>query len=430
MNKRQYLSEILDLIPSGAQTLSKNLTQYVVGVSPVTIERAKGVYLWDEQGDRYLDTMLALGPMVFGYANDRIDQKVKEQIDKGSIFSLPSEHELKLAQMLKEVVPCADMSRFVMDGNDATTGAVRLARQITGRDHVAKCGYHGYQDWSICTKKGRNLGIPDMFQSMTHDFKYNDVSSLEKIFADYPDQIAAVIMEPVSAEPPTDDFLKKVKEVARKHGAILIFDEMVTGFRWALGGAQEYFGVVPDMACFSKGLSNGYPLAVICGKREVMKRMDEVFVSMTFAGHALGLVAAQEVITMMKEKQGDHDVHKHMHTLGEHLIKKGNEIVNRHSLPILFVGYGPHPVMTIKIDDEYHNRVFKTYIYQEMNKAGILYSTSMMIGYAHTTAHVEQIMNEFEKICDRLATVGTKYANIEQWLEGDVIAPRTVRIVQ
>ena len=423
MNKKDSLKEILNYTPSGAQTLSKNPTQYVVGVTPLTIDRAEGVYLWDAEGNKYLDTLLALGPMIFGYANKRINKVVIDQIDKGAIYSLPSKYELQLAKLLKSVVPCAEMSKFVLDGNDATTGAVRLARHITGQDHVAKCGYHGYQDWSICTKEGRNNGVPEITKSLTHDFKYNDIDSLEKIFKEYPGKISAVILEPVSAEKPKDNFLQRVKEVAHKNGALLIFDEMVTGFRWSLGGAQEYFDVIPDLACFSKAISGGYPIAIISGKKEYMSRMDEVFVSTTFSGSVLGLVAAIETINMMKEFG---DVQKYMHDLGDYFINEGNKIVEENNLPVEFTGYGPHPVMVIKIDDEYENRLFKSFIYQEMNKAGILFSSSIMIGYAHKQKHIDFILEKFREVCVSLSAI-KDLKDIQDLLDGDEVAPRTVR---
>lgn len=426
MNKKSRLKEILKLIPSGAQTLSKNPTQFVIGVSPLLIRKAKGCYLWDVDGKKYLDMILSLGPMIFGYANEKIDNAVKAQIDKGVIYSLPSEHEFKLAKLLKEVVPCAEMSRFVLNGNDATSGAVRLARQITGRDHVVKCGYHGCQDWSICTKEGRNTGVPEIIKTMTHDFIYNDIDSLKKIFEKYPNKIAAVILEPVASEKPKDDFLKKVKQVAKKNGAILIFDEMVTGFRWALGGAQEYFGVTPDLACFSKAISSGYPLSIICGKAKYMKRMDEIFVSMTYGGSLPGLVAAIEVIKMMKRIG---NVHKYMHELGEYLIERGNEIALNYGLPFQFIGYGPHPVMKINIADDYLNRMVKTFIYQEMNKAGILFSTAMMIGYIHKKEEIDMVLDKFDVICQKIKDIGD-FKKLEKLLEGDVVKPRTVRAVQ
>lgn len=427
MDKRTYLKNILEYIPSGAQTLSKNPTQYVVGVSPLTIVKGKGPYVWDFEGNKYLDMLIALGPMILGYAEERIDNAVKNQIDQGTIFSLPSTHELTLAKLLREVVPCAQMSRFVLNGNDAMSGAVRLARFFTKRDHVAKWGYHGCQDWSICTKNGRNAGVPEIIKTLTHDFEYNNIDSLEKIFKEYPNQIAAVTMEPVSAEKPKDNFLEKVKELAHRHGAILIFDEMVTGFRWALGGAQEYFGVVPDIACFSKAISNGYPISVICGKKEIMEHMDEVFVSMTFAGSVLGLVAAIETIKIMKELG---DVQQHLHQIGDELISGGNRIVQKNNLPIEFIGYGPHPVMQIKIKDDYLNRLFKSFIYQEMNKAGILYSTSIMLSYEHKMEHIKEVLMQLDKIGLKLGTINGDWKQIELWMEGEVAKPRTVRLIQ
>jgi len=424
MNKKeQYLEEVCRYIPSAAQTLSKYPGQYVIGVSPVVITRGRGAYVWDREGNRYLDTVLALGPMIFGYANERIDKAVKEQIDRGTIYSLPSEHELTLAKLLKESVPCAEMSRFLMSGNEATSGAVRLARHVTGRDHIAKCGYHGFQDWSICTKEGRNTGVPKILQTLTHDFVYNDPGSLEKLFLSYPDQIAAVILEPTSSEKPRDGFLEKVREIAHRYGAVLIFDEMVTGFRWALGGAQEYFGVVPDLACFGKAISGGYPIAVIAGKKEYMERMDEVFVSTTFGGFTLGLVAAIETITMMRELK---TVHQYMHTLGEYFIGEGNRIAQEFKAPIEFSGYGPHPVVKVTVADDYLNRVIKTFIYQEMNKAGILFSSSILVGYIHQREEIDWILSELEKIVKKMQAVGD-YKKLETLLEGKIVAPRSVR---
>lgn len=424
MNKKlSYLEEVKKYIPSASQTLSKNPSQYVIGVTPVAIEKAKGCYLWDIEGNKYLDMVLALGPMVFGYANDRIDDAVKRQIDKGTIFSLPSPLELELAKLLSEAVPCAEMSRYLMNGNEATTGAIRLARHVTGRNHVAKCGYHGFQDWSICTKNGRNAGVPEILKTMTHDFEYNNPDSLEKIFEDFPGQISAVIMEPVSSEKPQGNFLQKVKEIAHRNGALLIFDEMVTGFRWALGGAQEYFGVVPDLACFGKAVSGGYPLSVISGKKEYMQRMDEVFVSTTFGGFALGLVAAIECLKMMREYG---DVHKHMHEIGEYFMEKANIISKNYNLPLEFVGYGPHPMMKVNIKDDYKSRVYKSYIYQEFNKAGILFSSSIMFGYEHHKEHVDEILSVFEKIGLQLSKMVDSVV-VESKLEGQIMAPRSVR---
>ena len=427
MNRKLSLEKILDYIPSGAQTLSKNPSQFVIGVTPCVATKAKGAYFWGNDGKKYLDLKLALGPMVFGYANNRIDRKVKEQIKHGTIYSLPSEHEYELAKLLKEVVPCADMSRFYLNGSDATSGAIRLARHITRRDHVAKCGYHGWQDWSIGNKVGRNNGVPEIIKSLTHEFNYNDIASLEKIFIDHPNQIAAVILEPAASEKPKDDFLQNVKALAKQNGAILIFDEMITGFRWALGGAQEYFGVIPDLACFGKAISNGYPLSVICGKKEYMSRMDEVFVSMTFAGYSLGLVAALETIKMMRASSGK--VHKHMHALGDFLISGGNKIAEKYKAHVEFIGFGPHPVMKINVLDDHLNRVVKTFICQEMNKSGIFFDSSMMIGFAHKKSEIIFVLKVLDVTLRKIQQVG-ELKNLEKLLEGKVAAPRTVRNIQ
>jgi glutamate-1-semialdehyde 2,1-aminomutase/spore coat polysaccharide biosynthesis protein SpsF len=319
------------------------------------------------------------------------------------------------------------MSRFVLNGNDATSGAVRLARHVIQRDHIAKCGYHGWQDWSICTKTGRNNGIPEIIKTMTHDFKYNDIESLRQVFKKYKDQIAAVILEPASDEAPKDNFLQKVKELTHQNGAILIFDELVTGFRWSLGGAQEYFNVIPDIACFGKAISNGYPIAVICGKAEYMKRMDEIFVSMTFGGFIPGLVASIECINMMREAK---NVHKHMHQLGNYFIEESNKIIGSLGLPLEFIGFGPHPIMKILIKDDYQSRIVKTFIYQEMNKAGILFSSSMTIGYKHTKKDIDLIIKKFKLIGDQLAAYKEDYQELKRELEGEIVAPRTIRDVQ
>lgn len=423
--QKKLLQEMLKYIPSGAQTLSKYPTQYVVGVTPVAATSAKGVYLTGVDGKKYLDMMTALGAVMLGYGDKRIDAAVKKQIDKGVIFSLPSEKELELAKLLKKVIPCAEMSRFYINGNDATSGAVRLARHITGRAAVAKCGYHGWQDWSIATKEGRNTGVPQAIKDLTHEFTYNDPDSLEALFKAHPNKIGAVILEPVSNVPPQNNFLAKVKEITHRHGAMLIFDEMITGFRWSLGGAQQYFKVTPDLACFGKAGSNGYPLSIVCGLGKYMKRMDEVFVSMTYGGSTLGVVAALETINILQASKGG--IYKHMHTLGEYCIKEGNKIAAQAGAPFLFTGYGPHPVVKIQIQDDMQSRIVKTYLYQECNAAGILFGLAFYVNAAHTKKHIDQLLAVFARVCADVVATNGDYKKLKNRLRGDIISPRTVR---
>lgn len=424
MTKKQQLKEILQYIPSGAQTLSKYPTQFVRGVTPVAVTKGKGAYFWDKENKKYLDLVMALGPSLFGYAHPTIDRAVIRQLHKGTIFSLPSELELKLAKLLKKVIPCAEMSRFVLDGNDATTGAIRLARHITKRDHIAKCGYHGYQDWSICTKNGRNAGVPTILKTLTHDFEYDHIDSLKKIFTNYPGQIAAVIIEPMFTDKAKDNFLAKAKKIAKDHGALFILDEMVTGFRLALGGAQEYFKVTPDLACFGKAIANGYPLSVICGKKEFMEKMDEIFVSTTFSGFTLGLAAALATIELMiKTKK----FHLYIRNLGSYFIEKSNAVFQKHNTPAFFTGYGTNPILKINIGDDYTARVIKTFIYEGMNKAGIFFSFSIDIGYIHQKKDIDRVVKVLDKTCQELSRFSGNYEKAASVLEGQIVAPRLIR---
>src|SRR3990167_6285478 len=273
-SKRYKLSQQLHekaskVIPLGSQTFSKSKTQYPYGVSPYFIKKGKGSHVWDADNNEYVDFVNALAAITLGYNDPDVTNAVKAQLEEGTIFSLPHELEMQVAEKIVEMVPCAEMVRFGKNGSDVTAGAIRLARAYTKRDHVAVCGYHGWQDWYIGST-ARNLGVPKSTRDLTHVFTYNDIDSLNKIFKEYPDQVAAVIMEPMNTTEPLDGFLEKVRELTHKNGAVFIFDETITGFRYANGGAQEYFGVTPDLATFGKGIANGYPLSVLAGRKDIM----------------------------------------------------------------------------------------------------------------------------------------------------------------
>ena len=220
-------------------------------------------------------------PVVLGYRDPDVDDAVRRQLDLGITFSLATELEAEVAEKLVDAVPCAEMVRFGKNGSDATTGAVRVARAATGREIVAVCGYHGWHDWYVGSTT-RNKGIPKAVQGLTEQFEYNNLGSLQSLFDKHPGRIAAVIMEPMNMIEPEDGFLQSVAALTRKEGAILIFDEIITGFRFARGGAQEYFGVTPDISAFGKALGNGMPIAAVVGRREIMMEMEEIFFSSTF----------------------------------------------------------------------------------------------------------------------------------------------------
>ena len=256
-------------IPLGTQTFSKSKTQFPFGVSPYFIERGEGSHVFDVDGNEYIDFINALAAITLGYNDPDVNQAVIEQLQQGTIFSLAHPLEMQVAEKIIEMVPGAEKVRFGKNGSDATAGAIRLARAYTGRDHVLVCGYHGWQDWYIGATD-RYVGVPGSTRALTHKFEFNNLDSLEIKLKELKNKVAAVILEPMNTTFPKAGFLECVKDLTHQHGAVLIFDEIVTGFRVANGGAQEYFGVVPDLATLGKGLANGFPLSAVTGRTEIM----------------------------------------------------------------------------------------------------------------------------------------------------------------
>jgi glutamate-1-semialdehyde 2,1-aminomutase len=250
-----------------SQTLAKAPGQFSEGVCPVFVERAKGNRIWDVDGNKYLDYYAAIGPISLGYCYDAVDDAIREQLSKGITFSLMHRLEYELCELIHQIIPNAESIRISKTGADVCSAAVRVARAYTRRDKVLCCGYHGWHDWYIATTS-RDHGIPEAVKSMSQTFKYND---LEDLSSKIDNHTAAVIMEPVVFEYCQPGYLEGVQALCKKHGALLIFDEMWTGFRLAIGGAQEYFNVVPDLAVYSKAVANGMPIALLTGRNDVMQ---------------------------------------------------------------------------------------------------------------------------------------------------------------
>ena len=400
MSTRYNLSEILleralKSIPLGSQTFSKSKTQYPYGVSPYFIIRGQGSHVWDVDGNEYVDFINSLAAVTLGYNDPDVTAAVKAQLEDGIIFSLPHPIETQVAEKIVEMVPCAEMVRFGKNGSDATAGAIRLARAYTGRDHVAVCGYHGWQDWYIGTTT-RNRGVPQSTRDLTHVFNYNDIVSLHKVFTDYPDQIAAVIMEPMNTTEPKNGFLEKVKELCTKNKAVFIFDETITGFRYANGGAQEYFGVTPDLATFGKGLANGYPVSVVAGNAEIMRLMEEIFFSFTFGGEALSLAAA---LATMNKLQNEPVI--------ETLWKQGKILCD--GMRTLIHNCGLQDVISLHGKDCWSFMVFrdvgshsqweiKTLFLQEVYARGILTIGTHNMSYTHSDKDIENCLAIYNEV--------------------------------
>ena len=387
-------------IPLGSQTFSKSRTQFPVGVSPLFLERGQGCQVWDVDGNQYTDFISSLCAITLGYQDADVTGAVREQLDSGVILSLPHRLEMEVAELICEMVPCAEMVRFGKNGSDATTGAIRLARAFTGRDHVAVCGYHGWQDWYIGST-ARNRGVPAATRELTRSFIYNDIASLEKLFADFPGQIAAVIMEVMNVEWPAEGYLQAVKMLCEREGAVLVFDETITGFRYANGGAQEHFGVTPDLATFGKGLATGYPLSALAGRRDIMMLMEEIFFSFTFGGEMLSLAAAKATLEKLKREP----VIETITSRGEQLINGLQEIIADYQLHEYFDIKG-HPSWSfLIIKDVLGSESFavKTLLMQELHQAEILSFGAHNINYAHRESDISHLLLVYSQLLPAIA---------------------------
>jgi glutamate-1-semialdehyde 2,1-aminomutase len=388
-NSMDFLDLVEKIIPLGSQTFSKSRTQYPVGVSPLFIERGEGSKVWDIDGNKYVDFVNSLLAVSIGYNHPSVNAAVTEQLKKGVSFSLPSKLEYEVASLLVDMVPCAEMVRFGKNGSDATSAAIRLARAYTQRDCIAVCGYHGWHDWYIGTTT-KNLGVPAVSSDLSFSFPYNDIDALERLLISHKDNFAAIIMEPMNAVYPSLGYLEAVREIATKHKVVLIFDEICTGARLSPGGAQELFGVTPDLCVMGKGLANGHPLSAVLGKREIMELCSEIFFSGTFGGENLSLAAAKEVLTLVKTGV----VTKKLEQTGSIIMEGVRGIVADNGLDGIFSVSG-HPSWSfINISRETVNDVMllKTLFLQEMFKRGILVLSSHNISYAHSSSDVTKLL--------------------------------------
>ena len=406
-------------IPGCSQTFSKAPFQFVQGVSPVFLEKGKGCRVWDIDGNEYIDYAMALAPVVLGHNYPAVTHAAKKALDMGTSLTLPHRLESELAELLCEVIPCAEMVRFGKNGSDATSGAVRAARAYTKRDRIACCGYHGWQDWYVATTT-RDKGIPEAVKRLTHTFEYNNIASLEKLFAKYRGEIACVIMEPVSTTAPEDNFLEEVKGIAHKNGALLIFDEIVTGFRLSLGGAQERFGVIPDMACFGKAMGNGFPISAVVGRRDVMKLFDEIFYSFTFGGEIVSLAASIATIKEIRAK----NVISHLWERGRKIQDGYNFLARAHGLQDYTecTGFSPRTVIGLRAKDRKDDLILKSVFMQECIKRGILFTGSHNMSFSHSNREIDYTLRVYNTVF-RIIKDAFKRGDLRRRLKGTPVTP-------
>lgn len=383
----EYLRRAEKVIPAVTQTLSKGPTQFIQGVAPIYLKRGKGSHVWDVDGNEYIDYPGALGPIILGYAYPATIEAVTKQLRDGITFSLMHPLEVEVAELLVELIPCAEMVRFSKNGSDVTSAAIRVSRAYTGRDKVATCGYHGTQDWFIASTS-RDRGVPKFNKKLIYKFGYNEIETLEKIFAEHPEEIAAVILEPITTQEPKDNFLHKVKDWTHRNGAVLIFDEVKTGFRVAMGGAQEYYSVVPDLACFGKAMANGMPLSALVGCRDIMKELETVFFSMTFGGEVLSLAACVSTLQELREK----DVLGHLWRQGEKLKDGYNRLVKEIGLEgcTQCVGLPSKSFVEFYNGEGADALSLKSLFQQEVIKRGVLFNGEHMLNFSHSDEDIDK----------------------------------------
>ena len=364
----ELLKQAKELTPGGMLGIRRPYN-FVEGEYPIFIEKGYGGHIVDVDGNDYIDMLCSYGPIILGYVEDEINNAAIEQMQKGFCFSLVQKLQNDLEQKLIELIPCAEMVVLAKTGSDVTTMAIRAARGYTGKDKVLRCGYHGWHDWCV-EHKG---GVPEEVSKLTIEFEYGDLDELRSKLEENKGEVACIIITPVGHPlakdviTPPEGYLESVRKLADEHNAVLVFDEIRTGFRAALGGAGQRYGVVPDLATFGKAMANGYPISALVGKEKVMQVMEkDVFISSTFFPNSLEMAASLKCIEILERE----NVIESIWERGEVFLEKLNEIKEKHNAPITVSGIPPMPFITFdKADDKYKAR--RTEFYTQTIRKGL-----------------------------------------------------------
>lgn len=394
----ELYAEALDLIPGGILGIRRPYN-FVPGEYPIFMVSGKGGRITDVDGNEYIDLLCSYGPIILGHREEEVDNAVIEQIrQRGFCFNLTQSMQNQLAAKMRELIPCAEMSIFVKTGSDATTAAVRIARGHTGKLKVLRCGYHGWHDWCVEVKGG----IPQKLWEDVYEFHYNDLDSLEKLLRDHKGNVAAIVITPVGhplahpVEAPQPGFLEGVRQLATAHEAVLIFDEIRTGFRVSLGGAQARYGVTPDLATFGKAMANGYPISAVVGKREVMNAVEsKVFISSTFFPNSLEMVAALKTIEIIEREQA---LDK-LWARGQKLLDRLGKVIAASGVPCTLSGIPPMPFITFDTDPEKKYKDRRTLFYTEVIRRGVFLQPyhHAYICYRHTEEELNTVVGAVEE---------------------------------
>ncbi len=420
-------SKAKKIIPGGTQLLSKRAEMFLPNQWPSYYKKAKGVEVWDLDGNKYIDmSLMGVGSCILGYADPDVSKAVKKVIEQGSISTLNSPEEVELAELLLKLHPWAGMARFARTGGEAMAIAVRIARAQTKKDRVAFCGYHGWSDWYLAANLAdkSNLdghllpglepsGVPRVLKGTAIPFHYNKIEELEKIVRQHKD-IGAIVMEPIRHQPPRDNFLKKIRKIAFEIGAVLIFDEITSGWRFNIGGVHLKYGVNPDIAVFGKAMSNGFPMAAIIGKKKVMQAAQTTFISSTYWTERIGSAAALATI----DKMISHDVPGHLDKIGKLIGEGWQGLADIHQLKIKIEGLPPLINFSFNYGEK-ENQALSTLFTQEMLRRGFLASKSVYVSYSHKEKDVEKYLDNVDKVF-RIIKKAIDKKNVYQLLKGPV----------
>jgi glutamate-1-semialdehyde 2,1-aminomutase/spore coat polysaccharide biosynthesis protein SpsF len=407
------------VIPLGSQTFSKSKIQFPNGHAPLFLERGQAGHVWDIDGNEYIDMVSGLLPVLLGYCDPDIDNAIIDQIKYGITLSLPSVLETELSELLVKVIPCAEMVRFGKNGTDATSAAIRLSRAYTKKEHIIVLGYHGWQDWYIGSTT-RNKGVPESVINLTHKAPFNDIDAIKVLFNKFPNDIAAVILEPIGMEWPNPGYLEELRELTERYKSVLIFDEVITGFRFSLGGAQEILGVTPDLATFGKALGNGMPISAVVGKRGIMMEMENIFYSGTFSGETLSLAAAIAVIHKIQREP----VIEKIWNIGKKIKSGINDRIKKYKLSgvVTVCGSPPWSMVNFNKYKDISSDAIKTFFIVEMLKKGILTFGTHNISYAHTADDIDNMLSAYDYVFN-LISIELEKGVLEKNLEVPVIQP-------
>jgi glutamate-1-semialdehyde aminotransferase len=408
-NSEALWRRALDVIPLGTQTFSKTPSQFVRGVTPVYLQRGRGAHVWDVDGNEYLDYPMALGPVILGYAEPSVDEAIRRQLDDGITFSLPHPLEVEVAERIVALCPGVEKVRFGKSGSDAVSAAVRAARAQTGRERVLVTGYHGWHDWFIGTTT-RAAGVPSAVQELTAAVPFNDIEALCRELVS--DDVAAVVLEPSGADVPRPGYLDSVIDLAHRYGTLVIFDEVITGFRLAPGGARARYGVRPDLSCYGKALGNGMPISAVAGDSSVMKVFEEIFFSGTHGGETLSLAAARAVLDALADGHLLAEVHERGRRLQQGLVG----LVERHGLQNIVRVTG-EPERTIVSFPGADELLHKSVVQQFLIERGILFNGSMFISARHCDADIDHTLRSFDDAFTALASG----CDLVELLDGPVV---------